>query len=186
MKKLIIILAFAFSLLCNMAYAKSLKFVQITDVLYGKANSVENLQKAIDDINKMNDIDFVVFTGDNTAKADADLLKDFTKYINTLNRYPHNKARKVGFCITNPDGSHDFYEIEKFDNTVGSLSAYGYGGLPENSADRGFPVIQGVQGDLPAFPAPEGTGGNFSHNNFSFAIYFQRFPSANQDTVVPV
>ncbi len=86
MKKLIIILAFAFSLLCNMAYAKSLKFVQITDVLYGKANSVENLQKAIDDINKMNDIDFVVFTGDNTAKADSDLLKDFTNDIKKLNK----------------------------------------------------------------------------------------------------
>ena len=47
------------------------------------------------------------------------ILKDFTKYINTLNRYPHNKARKVGFCITNPDGSHDFYEIEKSDIELG-------------------------------------------------------------------
>ena len=86
MKKLFLTLTFIITLLCNVAYAKNVKFVQITDVLYGKAESADILEKAINDINEMKDIDFVVFTGDNTATANIGLLKDFTKAAKNLNK----------------------------------------------------------------------------------------------------
>lgn len=46
-------------------------------------------------------------------------LKEFSKYINNLSKYPNAKNRKVGFCLTFEDGHHEFYEIEKSDIELG-------------------------------------------------------------------
>lgn len=86
MKKIFFIFVFMFSILCNSCYAKNVKFVQITDVMYGKNNSAELLEKAIKDVNEMKDIDFVVFTGDNTAGANIEYLKKFVKTAQKLNK----------------------------------------------------------------------------------------------------
>lgn len=86
MKKILFVFIFSIALFFNTASAKCVKFVQITDVMYGKQNSKEYLQKAINDINKMSDIDFVVFTGDNTAGANVQYLKEFVKEIKKLNK----------------------------------------------------------------------------------------------------
>lgn len=88
MKKLFFIIFVCFFIfqVCNSCYAKSVKFVQITDVMYGKNNSAELLSKAVEDINKMSDIDFVVFTGDNTAGANVEFLNAFVKEAKKLNK----------------------------------------------------------------------------------------------------
>lgn len=86
MKKIFLSLICALTLLCNTCEAKSVKFVQITEAMYGKNNSAELLTKAIKDINEMKDIDFVVFTGDNTAGANIDYLKGFTTEVKKLNK----------------------------------------------------------------------------------------------------
>lgn len=86
MKKLLLLLVFLFFTLCNCCEAKSVKFVQVTDVMYGKNNANEILEKAVKDINEMKDIDFVVFTGDNTAGANLDYLQGFVKTVQKLNK----------------------------------------------------------------------------------------------------
>lgn len=86
MKKIFFIFICMFTLLCNVSYAKSVKFVQITDVQYGKTGSADILDKAVKDINQMNDIDFVVFTGDNTASANEEFLKGFVNETKKLNK----------------------------------------------------------------------------------------------------
>ena len=86
MKKLLLLFIFLFFTLCNCCEAKSVKFVQVTDVMYGKNNANEILEKAVKDINEMKDIDFVVFTGDNTAGANLDYLQGFVKTVQKLNK----------------------------------------------------------------------------------------------------
>lgn len=86
MKKLLLLFVFLFFTLCNCCEAKSVKFVQVTDVMYGKNNANEILEKAVKDINEMKDIDFVVFTGDNTAGANLDYLQGFIKTVQKLNK----------------------------------------------------------------------------------------------------
>ena len=86
MKKLLLGLVFLFFALCNCCEAKSIKFVQITDTMYGRNNANEILDNAVKDINEMKDIDFVVFTGDNTANANVDYLQGFVKSAKKLNK----------------------------------------------------------------------------------------------------
>lgn len=86
-KILAIVLCFISSLLfSSVAYAKNIKFVQITDVNYSNNESKNILKNTISDINKMSDVDFVIFTGDNTAKADEKLLEEFVKDVKKLKK----------------------------------------------------------------------------------------------------
>lgn len=48
-------------------------------------------------------------------------LKEFSKYINNLAKYPNAKKYKVGFCLTFEDGHHEFFEIEKSDIELGTF-----------------------------------------------------------------
>ena len=86
MKKIILTLISCLLLSFNTVDAKSVKFVQVTDVLYGKNNTQLQLQQAISEINKMPDIDFVVFTGDNISTANEALLKSFITEVKKLNK----------------------------------------------------------------------------------------------------
>ena len=72
--------------LTTTAFAKDLRFVQITDVRYSKTNNAETLSKVIQDINKQKDIDFVVFTGDNIDRPDVEYLKDFLSEAKKLHK----------------------------------------------------------------------------------------------------
>lgn len=58
------------------AFARDLRFIQVTDVMY-KSSEKTNFEKVIDDINKQQNVEFVVFTGDNIAKPDKEELKAF-------------------------------------------------------------------------------------------------------------
>ena len=67
MKRLFINLFAILTLLTSPALAKDIKFVQVTDVHYALNNdfSQEVLEQAVNDINKIDDVSFVIFTGDN-------------------------------------------------------------------------------------------------------------------------
>ena len=79
---------FVMILLTNTASAKSIKFIQIADAMYGRGNNEAQgiLDKAIADINKMNDIDFVVFSGDNITVGKKELLTAFIEDAKNLNK----------------------------------------------------------------------------------------------------
>lgn len=102
MKLLLFKLNFTFlmliMLLSQSVGAKELKFIQITDSHFSTSggeysqrdveNSKSYLVKAIDDINTIPDVDFVVFTGDNIDQANSTDLKNFIKIANKL-KYPY-------------------------------------------------------------------------------------------------
>jgi len=85
MKKLSLLLLSLFLLSSNVL-AKDLRFVQITDVRYSKDNNSETLKKVIKNVNKEQNVDFVVFTGDNLERPDMKNLEDFISQAKKLHR----------------------------------------------------------------------------------------------------
>lgn len=89
MFKKILIMLFLFFVSAGQIWAKDLKFAQIADVHYNldeTSNSKQSLKWAIDELNKMNDLDFVVFLGDNIEKSNKESLKSFLNIVNSLNK----------------------------------------------------------------------------------------------------
>ena len=89
MFKKILIMLFLFFVSAGQIWAKDLKFAQIADVHYNldeTSNSKQSLKCAIDELNKMNDLDFVVFLGDNIEKSNKESLKSFLNIVNSLNK----------------------------------------------------------------------------------------------------
>ncbi len=87
MKKLILSIFFLlFVQTACFALNSSIKFVQVTDSHFDtkNPNSVKVLEQTVKDINSLSDISFVVFTGDNLNKPEAEDLDDFIKIINKL------------------------------------------------------------------------------------------------------
>lgn len=83
LKTFIIFLIFFISI--NSSFAKDIKIVQVSDVEFtGNKNSVEQLNKLVQSVNKDSKVNFVVFTGDNIKKSNSDILKLFLKSINKL------------------------------------------------------------------------------------------------------
>ncbi len=72
-------------LLSSSAFAKDIRFAQVTDVKYNVNSENNALSKVIEDINKQNGIEFVVFTGDNINRPDKENLKAFLKEAKKLN-----------------------------------------------------------------------------------------------------
>ena len=83
MKKLILSLCMCL-LLITPAFAKNVRFAQVTD-MYFKGKS-QTLNAIIKDINKNSDIDFVVFTGNNIGKTNQENLKNFLTALKKLNK----------------------------------------------------------------------------------------------------
>ena len=81
-------------------YAQKVRFVQLTDV-HSSPERLDNLKGFVKDINLRNDIDFVVFTGDNIDKARLTNLKAFLKVIKDI---------KIPVYVTM--GNHDVYKQE--------------------------------------------------------------------------
>lgn len=77
MKRIIPVLLFL--LLCIPAQAKNMRFVQVTDTLYNTEDekSADIMRGIVTDINKLKDVEFVVFTGNNIAKPSEENLKGF-------------------------------------------------------------------------------------------------------------
>lgn len=68
-------------------FESSIRFVQVTDAHFNSqsAFTVNALEKTVKDINSLNDVSFVVFTGDNINSPQPEYLEDFIKIINKLN-----------------------------------------------------------------------------------------------------
>ena len=71
---------------CAFAFESAIKFVQVTDVHFeaNKPYKVKVLEEAVKDINRLKNLSFVVFTGDNLNNPNPDDLDDFVKIINKL------------------------------------------------------------------------------------------------------
>ncbi len=82
---LTLIIGLFFNLLSNFAFSKEVKFIQITDINLNTKNAWK-LQETIKEINQYNDIDFVVFGGNNIQKADIDNLNTFLYLIKKVNK----------------------------------------------------------------------------------------------------
>lgn len=103
MKKSIFLLTIAiiFSLIIQISVsAKEIRFVQVTDTHYSSDNDFSKrvLEATINDINNLNDVSFVVFTGDNIDKPNPEYLRDFIRKA--------NKLKKPYYIIL---GNHDVY-----------------------------------------------------------------------------
>lgn len=129
---IVILLVFTYTLPSYSFQKKCLTIAQITDLhLMPTKESIENYNMLIDSINKDNQIDFVVFTGDNIDKANIDLLEIFLKmtrkfdvpyyvqignhdclkplglskkkYIETLNKYSLFKYKTFNYIVKKGD-----------------------------------------------------------------------------------
>ena len=92
-----------------MALDSSIKFVRVTDTHFNakNPNSVKVLQETVKDINKLNNVSFVVFTGDNLNKPEPEDLDDFIKIINKL---------KAPYYLVL--GNHDVFKSQKLSKEI--------------------------------------------------------------------
>lgn len=67
-------------------FASDVKFVQIDNLKYTPASetSVQEFEDKINEINKLKNIDFVIFSGNNIAKSDKKYLQSFLNKANRL------------------------------------------------------------------------------------------------------
>ncbi len=88
------------------AKAKTIKFVQVSDVHYATGNEhiAESMDILVNDVNGIKDLDFVIFTGDNIDSPNVKSLHEFLKKANKIN-VPHY------FVI----GNHDVSTNSKLD-----------------------------------------------------------------------
>ena len=101
MKKFLSTIFTFLTLSITSAVAETIKFVQITDAhLTTKSEfSQKVLKSAIDDINELENVSFVVFTGDNIDVSTDENLRQFVKIVRKL---------KVPYYIVL--GNHDVYK----------------------------------------------------------------------------
>lgn len=98
MKKFILIL-FIFLGLTRAVQAKTVKFIQVTDI-HLTQNNAQYLKQFTEDINKkFNDLDFIVFTGDNINNPKPADLELFLDTIKNLKVKPYVLV-----------GNHDLYK----------------------------------------------------------------------------
>ena len=104
MKKFLLSLLALFMFTCLSVFAdntKSIKFVQVSDAHFSADSDYTQkvLKSAISDINSLQDVSFVVFTGDNVNSPNESNLKAFLKIVKKL---------KVPYDIA--IGDHDVYK----------------------------------------------------------------------------
>lgn len=86
LKKIIIFVFFIFTMFSAAVDAGEIRFVQVTDVHFTTKSeyTAEVLKAAVKDINSLDNISFVAFTGDNIDSSKAENLEGFLKIINKL------------------------------------------------------------------------------------------------------
>jgi hypothetical protein len=102
MKKLLCLLIISFFSSLS-AISADMRFIQVESLLY-KSESKQNFEKLIEKINDEKNVEFVVFTGNNIAKPDENLLKEFLScakkikapYYIVLGQKDVNKNKKLG------------------------------------------------------------------------------------------
>ena len=86
MKKfLVFVLFFLFSIIS--AHSNDMRFVQVDGAFFNANDktSVSRLEKVVEDINKQKNVEFVIFSGNNIAKANQKNLENFIKIAKNLN-----------------------------------------------------------------------------------------------------
>lgn len=87
--------------------AKNIKFIQVTDV-HLTQNNLQNLPNFVDEINsKYQDLDFIIFTGDNIDSANIENLETFLKIIKNLK-----------FKTYVIPGNHDVFKSQNLDKEL--------------------------------------------------------------------
>lgn len=160
MNKVYLTLLLSILLMAQKVYAGELKFVQITDSHFSVSASnatqrdVEHsksyLESTISDINTLNDVDFVVFTGDNIDQANSDDLKVFLKMANKL-KFPY-------YILI---GNHEVFKNQHFTKKdyMGVVRRYSKNCRPKSVnyvfKKKGFVFIV-VDGAKEVIPGPAG------------------------------
>jgi 3',5'-cyclic AMP phosphodiesterase CpdA len=145
----------------SVALAKDLKFVQVTDdhlSVDGStfsqrdvSHSVQTLKDTVNAINKMSDLDFVVFSGDNIDSSTEENLKAFGEITQKLNKpyyviLGNHDAYKLGGI-----GKNTYFKIvRQYDKYQKSTKSYFYF-LPNTDfiiimMDGATPIIPGTHG----------------------------------------
>ncbi len=84
MKKVLFFIAgFLFAILLQ---AQTLRFAHVTDTHVGGSTGKEDLQRTVEDLNSLSNIDFVLFTGDITEFGSDKELQEAKKIISQLNK----------------------------------------------------------------------------------------------------
>lgn len=81
-------LSFLFFMFCFSVsvFADEVRFVQVSDVRFSSVDKKPMLSKFVKDVNKLHDVDFVVFTGDNIQKVCIDDLTGFLKEVKKIRK----------------------------------------------------------------------------------------------------
>lgn len=166
--------------LCQAGFCKDLRFVQITDLHYkNDIYSEENFGKMIENINKTKNVEFVIFTGDNTDNAKKEDYIKFLTQANTL---------KVPYYVV--VGNHDVFKMGGFSKLdyVKVVREYNKNQKTKNTNfvfKKGDFVFICVDGAREVIPSP---GGYYRDNTLAWVdkklkkfekenvIIFQHFP----------
>lgn len=173
-----------FVIFSSQAQAKVTEFVQVTDLHFAQdEKAVQNFENLINFINtKLNDADFVVFTGDNIDKAQKNTLVDFLKMCKKLNKPYYIEI-----------GNHDCFKSHKLDKVTYAKLVGQYSHQKNKSfnfvvkkSDLVFIFIDGMKEFIPA------RNGYFKESQLTWldtqltkykdkhVIIFQHFPLINE------
>lgn len=102
----------------NYVQAAEIKFVQVSDTHYSQSNpySEQVLKAAVADINKLDNVSFVVFTGDNIDKPNPDDLAKFVNIVNKLNPPYYLVIGNHDVFKTNGLSKKEYFEVVKNNN----------------------------------------------------------------------
>lgn len=128
--------------------ASEIKFVQVSDTHYGKSNpySERVLKAAVEDINGLNGVSFVVFTGDNIDKPQRDDLERFVKIVNKLNVPYYLIIGNHDVFKSNGLSKKDYWEIV---NTANILYKYDTNNYAFSKGDFAFIAVDGAKEVIP-------------------------------------
>ena len=80
MKKIVVLMLFFLASTISV-FSADIRFVQVDGIFFNATDktSVSKLQKMVDDINKQKNVEFVIFSGNNIARASQKNLEEFVK-----------------------------------------------------------------------------------------------------------
>ncbi len=181
MKKLFIYLLFIFSIFSQMAFASDIKFVQVTDVHYSRNNeySEKVLKATVEDINQIEGVSFVIFTGDNINRPNPEDLIKFTNIINKLKAPYYIVIGNHDVFKSNGLSKDRYLEIIRANNILFRQKTPDY---YFRKGDFGFIIADGAKEIIP------GANGYFKESTLKFVdkqlskhkkqkiVIFQHFP----------
>lgn len=160
--------------------AKNVVFAQVTDINYRKSS--DELVRIIKDINKNQDINFVVFTGNNIGKPTKPNLRNFLHDLKSLNKPYYIILGNKDVLKTNDlDKATYFNIVRKYNRFHPKTSNYTF--------KKGDVVFIVVDGSKDLIPSPNGfyskdtiswLDKQLTKNAKSKVIILQHFPIVNK------